>query len=149
MFLFLLFLHFHSCSSFFPVPHFCLLYLFSPFLWERTQNDPQRVDVSLNLNWISLIRVYTVCYGKCLKILNTKMSDKMAYANSADQDQTAPKEYIWLLYDYHNNTKYWDRQAWANSVDSDQMLQNVTSDQGVHCLLFTRQFLGTWPDRKP
>ena len=45
MFLFLLFLHFHSCSSFFPVPLFhllySLLYLFSPFLWETTQNDPQ------------------------------------------------------------------------------------------------------------
>ena len=45
MFLFLLFLHFHSCSSFFPVPLFHLLYslfyLFSPFLWETTQNDPQ------------------------------------------------------------------------------------------------------------
>ena len=45
MFLFLLFLHFHSCSSFFPVPliHllYSLFYLFSPFLWETTQNDPQ------------------------------------------------------------------------------------------------------------
>ena len=45
MFLFLLFLHFHSCSSFYPVPLFHLLYslfyLFSPFLWETTQNDPQ------------------------------------------------------------------------------------------------------------
>ena len=42
MFLFLLFLHFHSCSSFFPVLLFHLLYhLFSPFLWEKTQNDPQ------------------------------------------------------------------------------------------------------------
>ena len=45
MFLFLLFLHFHSCSSFFSVPLFhllyCLFYLFSPFLWETTQNDPQ------------------------------------------------------------------------------------------------------------
>ena len=45
MFLFLLFLHFHSCSSFFPVPLFhlfCYLFcLFSPFLWEMTQNDPQ------------------------------------------------------------------------------------------------------------
>ena len=45
MFLFLLFLHFHSCSSFFPVPlfhlHYYLFYLFSPFLWETTQNDPQ------------------------------------------------------------------------------------------------------------
>ena len=41
MLLFLLFLHFHSCSSFFPVPLFhlfyYLFYLFSPFLWERTQ----------------------------------------------------------------------------------------------------------------
>ena len=45
MFLFLLFLHFHSCSSFFPVPLFHLLYslfyLSSPVLWETTQNDPQ------------------------------------------------------------------------------------------------------------
>ena len=45
MFLFLLFLHFHSCSSFFPVPLFhpfyYLFYLFSPFLLEMTQNDPQ------------------------------------------------------------------------------------------------------------
>ena len=44
MFLFLLFLHFHSCSAFFPVPLFHLFYylffLFSPFLWETTQNDP-------------------------------------------------------------------------------------------------------------
>ena len=45
MFLFLLFLPFRSCSSFFPVPLFhlfyYLFYLFSPFLWETTQNDPQ------------------------------------------------------------------------------------------------------------
>ena len=44
MFLFLLFLHFHSCFSFFPVPPFhlfcCLFCQFSPFLWETTQNDP-------------------------------------------------------------------------------------------------------------
>ena len=41
----LLFLHFHSCSSFFPVPRFhlfyYLVYLFSPSLCEMTQNDPQ------------------------------------------------------------------------------------------------------------
>ena len=45
MLLFLLFLHFNSCFSFFPVPLFhlfyYLFYLFSPFLWEMTQNDPQ------------------------------------------------------------------------------------------------------------
>ena len=44
MFLFLLFLHFRSYSSFFPVPFFHLLYhlfyLFSAFLWETKQNDP-------------------------------------------------------------------------------------------------------------
>ena len=28
-------------------------------------------------------------YGKCPKILNTKVSDKMIYVNSADPDQTA------------------------------------------------------------
>ena len=30
-------------------------------------------------------------YGKCPKNLNTKVSDKMTYANSADPDQTAPE----------------------------------------------------------
>ena len=44
-FLFLLFLHFHSCSSFFSVPLFhlfyYLFYLFAPFFLETTQNDPQ------------------------------------------------------------------------------------------------------------
>ena len=29
-------------------------------------------------------------YGKCPKISNTKVSDKIVYANSADPDQTAP-----------------------------------------------------------
>ena len=45
MFLFLVFLHFHSCSSFSPVLLFHLLYylfyLFSPFLWETSQNGQQ------------------------------------------------------------------------------------------------------------
>ena len=51
MFLFLLFLHFHSCSSFFPVSLFhlfyYLFYLLSPFLWKTTQNDrhAQRITV--------------------------------------------------------------------------------------------------------
>ena len=42
---FILFLHFHFCSSFFPVPlihlFYYLFYLSSPFFWEMTQNDPQ------------------------------------------------------------------------------------------------------------
>ena len=53
MFLFLLFLHFHFCSSFFPVPLFHFYYLFSHFLLETTQNNPQG-DVSLNPNTINM-----------------------------------------------------------------------------------------------
>ena len=30
-------------------------------------------------------------YGKCPRISYTKVSDKVAYANSADPDQTAPE----------------------------------------------------------
>ena len=51
MFLFLLFLRFHSCLFFFPAHLFhllyYLLYLFSPFLWETTQNDPQGLTCHL------------------------------------------------------------------------------------------------------
>ena len=54
---FYFFCFFHSCSSFFPVPVFhllyYLLYFFSPFLWEMTQNDPQKFDMSLNPNTIN------------------------------------------------------------------------------------------------
>ena len=32
---------------------------------------------------------------KCAKILYTKVPDEMAYANSADPDQTAPKGAVW------------------------------------------------------
>ena len=58
MFLFLLFLHFHSCSSFFPVPLFHLLYslflsLFSLSLGDDTK-WPSRVDMSLNPNTIKI-----------------------------------------------------------------------------------------------
>ena len=68
MFLFLLFLHFHSCSSFFPVPLsslslflpcpslssplLSLLSLFSLSLGDDTK-WPSRVDVSLNPNTIN------------------------------------------------------------------------------------------------
>ena len=38
--------------------------------------------------------------------------------------------------------KYSDRQARANFVDPDQTLQNVASDQGLHCLPLLRQFYG-------
>ena len=45
IFLFRLFLHFHSFFSFFPVPlfhlHYYLFYFFSSFLSETTQNNPQ------------------------------------------------------------------------------------------------------------
>ena len=34
------------------------------------------------------------CYGKCSKNSNSKVSDKMTYANSADPDQTAPERAV-------------------------------------------------------
>ena len=34
-------------------------------------------------------------YSKCPKILHTKIIDKMAYANSADPDQTGPEGAVW------------------------------------------------------
>ena len=34
-------------------------------------------------------------YGKCPKNLYTKVSDRMAYVNSADPDQTAPSGAVW------------------------------------------------------
>ena len=34
-------------------------------------------------------------YGKCPKILYTKVPNKMACANSADPDQTAPEGAVW------------------------------------------------------
>ena len=40
---------------------------------------------------------------------------------------------------YHNKFIYWNRQAWANRVDPDKMLQNVASDQGLHCLSLIQQ----------
>ena len=44
-------------------------------------------------------------YGKCPKILNAKVSDKMAYANRADPDQTVPEEAI-KVYPVCHSTKY-------------------------------------------
>ena len=59
MFLFLLFLHFHSCSSFFPVPLFHLFcFLFCRFFSLSLGDDtkwPTRVDVSLNPNTIKIL----------------------------------------------------------------------------------------------
>ena len=64
MFLFLLFLHFHSCSSFFPVPLssplLSLLSLFSHSLGDDTK-WPSRVDVSLNPNTINQIQ-HVICW---------------------------------------------------------------------------------------
>ena len=38
-----------------------------------------------------LMGIHNTYYGKCPKNSNTKVSDKMIYANSADPDQTAPE----------------------------------------------------------
>ena len=60
-----------------------------------------RVDQSIQLvpplqiRWVSrycFMNTQLSCeYGKWPKISNTKVSNKMTYANSADPDQTAPE----------------------------------------------------------
>ena len=42
-------------------------------------------------SWKTLLYRSYSKYSKCPKISNTKVSEKMTYANSADPDQTAPK----------------------------------------------------------
>ena len=42
-----------------------------------------------------LLSIHMEKYSKCPKIWYTKVSDKMAYANSVDLDQTAPSGAVW------------------------------------------------------
>ena len=52
-----------------------------------------------------------VVYGKCIKISYTKVSDKMAYANSADPDQTAPERSSLIrVYTVCHSTKYFKKE---------------------------------------
>ena len=80
MFLFLLFLHFHSCSSFFPVPLLYLLYylfyLVSPFFWETTQSDPQ--GLSLNTNTIKK----NISGPSCSKLTASLVNDSLKFTSS-------------------------------------------------------------------
>ena len=41
--------------------------------------------------------IHGVCYRKCPKILYNHVSDKIAYPNSADLDQTAPEGAVCLF----------------------------------------------------
>ena len=40
-------------------------------------------------------KVFVCSYSKCPKISDTRVFDKMAYANSVDPDQTAPEGAVW------------------------------------------------------
>ena len=68
MFLFLLFLHFHSCSSFFPSLFFSSLPLSLLSLFSLSLGDdakwPTRVDVSLNPNTINQLLPYAFVWEK-------------------------------------------------------------------------------------
>ena len=50
-------------------------------------------QADLDVNWLHnfVIKLFANGYCKCPKILYTKSSDKMAYTNSIDPDQTAPE----------------------------------------------------------
>ena len=45
--------------------------------------------------WKFVLDMGSLSYGKYPKNSNTKMSDKMTYANSVDPDQTAPEGAVW------------------------------------------------------
>ena len=65
------------------------------FLWLNYKQLTQKYEYfSLEINHLNQsFGEYddTTGYGKCPKISYTKVADKMAYANSADPDQTAPE----------------------------------------------------------
>ena len=48
--------------------------------------------VHFHLKQLKTCYKQTLIYGKHPKISNTKVSDKMAYVNSADPDQTAQEQ---------------------------------------------------------
>ena len=69
------------------------------------------------------VQVGLCIYGKCPKISYTKVSDKMAYANSVDQDQNAPKGAVWsgstlfaiplgILGNNCIKSKFWTKKDW-------------------------------------
>ena len=55
------------------------------------------------------MKIGTSC-GKCPKILYTRISDKMAYANSADPDQTFRSSLIKVYTVCHSTLKHSEKQ---------------------------------------
>ena len=53
-------------------------------LWEIIRNTLLRLLMS------TITNIFVKKHSKCPKILYTKVANKMAYANSADPDQTGP-----------------------------------------------------------
>ena len=109
MFLFLLFLPFHSCS-FLPCPSFSspllsLLSLFSLSLGDDTKwptrgvvkpqhNQSESLACDLGLHFAQACLSKYFRYGKYPKISYTKACYTMAYENSADPNQTAPEDRV-------------------------------------------------------
>ena len=72
-------------------------------LTDHSQHDPN-VDWAVKLqlrqtnsckNGLKWNKFIKFTYDKCPKNSYTSVADKMAYANSADPDQTAPKGAVW------------------------------------------------------
>ena len=60
-------------------------------------------------------------YGKCPKISYTNVSDKMAYANSANPDQSAPEG----VYTVCHSTKSFNKQLHKNQNLSQKSMRKV------------------------
>ena len=56
-------------------------------------------------------------YTKCPKISNSKVSNKMTYANSANPDQTAPEgSSLIRVYTVCHSTKYFKKQLQKSKI---------------------------------
>ena len=102
-----------SFSHFFSAKNIRILYIESAkIVNEMTHNDalnnwaqkiiflifPQKYSLWILIRCVSSL--FSLKNNKkkkyvCPKITNTKVSDKMTYANSADLDQTAPEGAVW------------------------------------------------------
>ena len=75
-------------------------------------NDAYTVlsDMSLQILCVKMV------YGKCPKISNIKVSEKMTYANSADPHQTAPEGGLIRVYIVCHSTKYFKKQLHKKQI---------------------------------
>ena len=64
---------------------------FLTYIYDKDQDVTMTYPLCLRNTLYILLALLNCIYNKCPKISYTLVSDKIAYANSAGPDQTAPK----------------------------------------------------------